>query len=129
MITLNNTKLDTASNATLNNCLVLSSVSDSICTDTVSPIFVNCTENSTLTLDPAWLTADNKINTIGQAALKGLASDGGELIEWAYAVITNSLTRIIAQQKNKALPGYLVSSLIDDIDPSKSVLISITPKH
>jgi hypothetical protein len=86
MITLNNTKLDTVSNATLNNCLVLSSVSDSTCTDTVSLVFNNCVESFTELLNQAWLTVDSEINSIGQTALSGLASDGGDLISWAYYV-------------------------------------------
>ena len=85
MITLNRTKLDSISNATLNDCLVLSNVTDSGCINTVSPIFTNCTESFTAILNQSWLTTANEISEVGQIALAGQASGGGNLIEWAYA--------------------------------------------
>ena len=95
MITLNRTKLDSVSNVVLNDCLVLSSVTDSICTNTVSPVFTNCTESFTAILNQAWLTANNEINEVGQAALVGLASGGANLIDWAYSTITESIVKLL----------------------------------
>ena len=87
MITLNRTELDSVSNSVLNDCLALSNVTDSDCTNTVSPLFTNCTENFTSILNQSWLTVDNEINEVGQAALYGLASGGANLIDWAYSTV------------------------------------------
>lgn len=46
-----------------------------------------------------------------------------------FIIQVHELETLIAKQYNSALPGYLVSSLIEDIDPQKSILISITPEH
>ena len=86
MITLNRTRIDSISNAVLNDCLVLSNVSGSDCINTVSAVFTNCTESFTSILNQAWLTTANEINEVGQLALAGKASGGGNLIEWAYAL-------------------------------------------
>ena len=74
-----------ADNTILVGCLVVGSVSNSTVTDSVAYGFTNCTESFTAILNQSWLTASNEINEIGQLALSGQASDGGNLIEWAYA--------------------------------------------
>jgi len=45
-----------------------------------------------------------------------------------FVIQVHELDASIAEQFNQAIPGYLVSSLIEDIDPQKSVLISVTPE-
>ena len=85
MITLNRTRVDMVGEAVLNDCLALTSITNSDCTNTVSPTFTNCTESFTAILNQSWLTTGNEINEIGQAALARQASGGGNLIEWAYA--------------------------------------------
>lgn len=46
-----------------------------------------------------------------------------------FIIQVHELEPSVCEQHNSAIPGYLVSSLIEDIDPQKSVLISITPEH
>ena len=75
-------------NAILVGCLVVGSVSNSTTTDSVAYGFTNCTESFTSILNQSWLTTGNEINEVGQLALAGKASGGGNLIEWAYAVAT-----------------------------------------
>ena len=115
MITLNRTRLRTARNATLNDCLVLSGVSDSICTNTVSPVFTNCTENFTTTLDKEWLTTSNEINELGQIALNGAGVGGVNLIEWSYSQTIDNQVSIFSVWNTGTPNGTYMTKFYDDV--------------
>lgn len=100
MLQVKNSKANTISDASVNNCLVFTSVTDSECLNTVSPLFTTCTGDYCVSSDTSanfgansllnqpiasWLDANDDINETGQAALTGAGWNGSNIAEWAWS--------------------------------------------